>query len=129
MIIWAKITQFFENKKNLVQFGYNKDIMGLSQLSKNINKIIELKEYLYRLNIPNNTFAIMDDIGQANDAICISCEDYQEKNIFYVFYSERGNRYDVVSFLDEKDACQFFLYSLKKLLYSGTITRHIANKL
>lgn len=108
-----KVTKFIFKINNIIEyvihFLSNRSIY-LSENSKNIFTIEQLNEYLYDLNIPKTTFGINNAVNMVNDAICIVCENNNKIPIFYVFYLERGNRYDTCSFLNEKDACQFFYF-------------------
>ncbi len=70
----------------------------------------ELKTRLLNLNIPSDAFSL--DGGLPNDAICLRETAFG----WEVYYSERGEKYHLRSFLSEQEACEHFFNELKNMV-------------
>jgi len=81
------------------------DIGKIKNRWKYIN-IEKTKEYLSAIGVPDRFYAIGSPGGGDNLAITYNYEDQEG---WAVFYSERGNRFDIKTFADEAAACDFFI--------------------
>ena len=74
----------------------------------------ELKLILESENIPKRYYLLGNE-GVTEDKDCLTFSNGQ----WHVFYSERGQKYDYVSFIAESDACDELLIRLRKRTISS----------
>lgn len=67
-----------------------------------------LKNELDKLNIPQNAYCLTG--GLPNESYCIALNN----NNWEVYYSERGNKFDLKLFENESSACEYFLSVMKR---------------
>ena len=70
--------------------------------------IPELKEILKNEKIPERYY-LLDARGIREDKICLELSD----GLWQVYYSERGQKYNVAEFANESDACGEMLQRLR----------------
>jgi hypothetical protein len=70
---------------------------------------VTLKEMLTVEGIPSKWY-LLDSKGVKEDKICLEHAD----NMWNVFYSERGKKYDLLSFATENEACENLLARLRE---------------
>ena len=69
--------------------------------------VLELKGILERERFIPSTYSLAG--GRHQDAYCLSPEGGK----WSVYYSERGEEYDKVSFGSEREACEYFLQRMR----------------
>ena len=85
-----------------------------------MGKVKELNETLKKIDIPQDSYSLGCD---ANEALCLIIEE----KCWIVYYSEKGNQTNKKIFLSEDEACEYFLYTLKKWFKICDKSGHIEN--
>ncbi len=78
----------------------------------------ELRERLVRESIPPDTYNL--EGGLPNEAYCLN----QDKNIWEVYYSERGQKSMLKQFEFENEACDYFYKLLIQMLIDMDIVKN-----
>ena len=68
----------------------------------------ELANYLQQKGVPEDGYSL--EGGNPSEAMVL---DHSRSGLWYVYYSERGNRVSERVFDREEDACQYFLEALR----------------
>lgn len=72
--------------------------------------IVEMKNLLQEKKIPENLYSLNG--GLPNEAYCIG----KNKDIWEVYYSERGHKSEYKKFDSESEACSYFYKALLEVL-------------
>ncbi|MDH6181567.1 hypothetical protein M2152_001749 [Microbacteriaceae bacterium SG_E_30_P1] len=69
----------------------------------------DLASYLQQKGVPEDFYSL--EGGNPSEAMVL---DYSRSNLWYVYYSERGNGVLERVFAREEDACDYFLEPLRR---------------
>ena len=80
--------------------------------------IKELNKKLVELKVDNNRFYLNGIYGSDNydNKLALTVSKENEKLIYEIFYSERGEKHSEKLFLNETEACKYFLYQIQEEL-------------
>jgi len=69
--------------------------------------VTELELALQQMQVPKTMYLLLKG-GRPHDCLCLVKED-----LWRIYYSERGGRWDLAEFEQESDACEYFYNELK----------------
>ncbi|NYF11408.1 hypothetical protein HDC94_002564 [Leifsonia sp. AK011] len=69
----------------------------------------DLASYLQQKGVPADSYSL--EGGNPSEAMVL---DHSRSGLWYVYYSERGNRVSERVFAREEDACEYFLELLRR---------------
>ncbi|MGL4859741.1 MAG: hypothetical protein ACRC5A_08415 [Enterobacteriaceae bacterium] len=72
--------------------------------------IDELQQQLDNLKIPTTYYSLSG--GLPNERLCLEEVNTQ----WHIYYSERGHKNSLAYFTSEKEACDFFLTTINKMI-------------